>query len=60
MILLKTKIIKLIEKIQNHNPCKNDEEQQRLEQTRSESITLTQLTLQEKLELKIGKNKKRH
>lgn len=53
------KIKILIERIHKHNPYENDEkQQQRFKQTEGESIILTRLTLQEKLEIEKGKSKK--
>lgn len=58
---IRKQIIKLIERIHynEHLMTPNEEEQHCFEQTESESITLTQLTLKEKLELEIGKSKRK-
>jgi hypothetical protein len=57
---IRKQIIKLIERIHynEHLMTPNEEQQHCFEQTESESITLTQLTLKEKLELEIGKSKR--
>lgn len=54
---IRKQIVKLVERI--HYPYENDEEKKHcLEKTASESILLSQLTLQEKLELETGKSKR--
>ncbi|KAL4083320.1 hypothetical protein QTP88_028649 [Uroleucon formosanum] len=57
---IRKQIIKLIERINynEHLMTPNEEEQHCFEQTESESIRFTQLTLKEKLEIEIGKSKR--